>query len=97
MYRRVKCPHCINGYVMTGYGPKPCMYCKGTQEITVEVPDPQPTKPSYSSQLSESNWDTDSSSDTQVSWWEGLKGCLTFIILAGAFLVGTLWLMSHSF
>jgi len=38
-YEKVKCSHCVNGFVMTGFGPKPCMHCHGKGYILVEVED----------------------------------------------------------
>ncbi len=38
-YESVKCNHCANGFVMTGFGPKPCMYCHGKGYVLVEVED----------------------------------------------------------
>ena len=54
-YERVKCSHCINGFVMTGVGPKPCMYCHGKGYTLVEVEDEDDYVVSDKSDYSESN------------------------------------------
>jgi hypothetical protein len=62
-YVRRKCTRCVNGYIMTGFGPKPCPYCNTNGYIDYWVDDRddyEESKPSYSSY---SDDDDDDSSD----------------------------------
>jgi DNA-directed RNA polymerase subunit RPC12/RpoP len=38
-YESYRCGRCINGFVMTGLGRKPCPYCMGKGYVVVEVED----------------------------------------------------------
>lgn len=56
-----KCGRCINGFVMTGYGPKPCMYCKGRGYIYTEEND------NSSNLVDNQNYESSSESDYKSS------------------------------
>lgn len=82
-----KCGHCINGFVMTGYGRKPCMYCKGTGYIYIEENDNSGDSSNRQSYKSGSDRDFESSCLGQiVTFFKWL-----FIVFGSIFLVSYLF------
>ena len=84
-YVRKKCTRCINGFIMTGVGPKPCPYCKAKGYIDYWVDDDEyyeEEETSYSTDSDDDDDDYDSSDDKDKS---PLKlrplGCLVSIAI----------------
>jgi hypothetical protein len=91
---RRPCGHCINGFVLTGVGRKPCPYCLGKGYLTLEVEDDQEddldqntdyfdySNPSSHSSSSYNPWDTHDPDENRNSD-SGFRplGCLITIVV----------------
>lgn len=84
-FESVKCNHCVNGFVMTGMGPKPCMYCHGKGHILLEIEDEEDysstNEPNYSDSSYSDSYDDDDKPNSSSRSNVRLMGCIVTVVI----------------